>query len=151
MAAATLRRMRQVAQAKLPFRPGVQVPGESARPLVLALLFASATMSSGKGGAAAGRAWEDSEGSGAGEETGRVRARALPRVWADGVARPEVEECAVWRGLLRRLRSGVERCRDHKSRKQSVDGRGGGSGAVWREWVATGNGGGGVSEIPWSF
>ncbi|XP_036754484.2 keratinocyte-associated transmembrane protein 2 [Manis pentadactyla] len=46
MAAATLRRMRQVAQAKLPFWPGVQVPGESARSLVLALLFASATMSS---------------------------------------------------------------------------------------------------------
>lgn len=62
MAAAALRRMRGTVQAKLRPSPGLQVPEVLAQPLVLALLLASATMSSGKGGAAAGRAWEDAEG-----------------------------------------------------------------------------------------
>lgn len=55
MAAAAVRRMRGTVQAKLRPSPGLQVSG------VLALLLASATMSSGKGGAAAGRAREDAE------------------------------------------------------------------------------------------
>lgn len=62
MAAATLRRMRGTVQRKLRPSPGLQVPGVLAWPLVPALLLASATMSSGKGGAAAGRAREDAEG-----------------------------------------------------------------------------------------
>ncbi|XP_004475969.1 keratinocyte-associated transmembrane protein 2 [Dasypus novemcinctus] len=46
MAAATLGRMRGVAQAKLLPGPGIQVPGGPAQPLVLLLLLASATLSS---------------------------------------------------------------------------------------------------------
>ncbi|XP_007113844.1 keratinocyte-associated transmembrane protein 2 [Physeter macrocephalus] len=46
MAAAALRRMRGAQQAKLWPRPAIQVPGGLALPLVLALLLASATMSS---------------------------------------------------------------------------------------------------------
>lgn len=46
MAAVALRRMSGVVQAKLPPRLGIQGPGGLARPLVLAFLLASATMSS---------------------------------------------------------------------------------------------------------
>ncbi|XP_055285092.1 keratinocyte-associated transmembrane protein 2 [Moschus berezovskii] len=46
MAAAAWRRMSGAEQATLPRRPGVQVPGGLARPLVLALLLASAIMPS---------------------------------------------------------------------------------------------------------
>nr|XP_020763737.1 keratinocyte-associated transmembrane protein 2 [Odocoileus virginianus texanus] len=46
MAAAARRRMRGAEQANLPPRPGVQVPGGLARPLVLALLLACAIMPS---------------------------------------------------------------------------------------------------------
>lgn len=46
MAAAVLRRMRGTVQAKLRYSPGLQVPGGLAQPLVLALLLASATLSS---------------------------------------------------------------------------------------------------------
>lgn len=44
MAAAALGRMRVAVRAKLPLGPGIQTPGRLARPLVLALLLASATM-----------------------------------------------------------------------------------------------------------
>lgn len=54
MAAVALGRMSGVVQAKLPPRLGVQAPGGLARPLVLAFLLVSATVSSGKGGAGAG-------------------------------------------------------------------------------------------------
>lgn len=60
MAAAALGRMRVAVRAKLPLGPGIQTPGRLARPLVLALLLASATMANGKGGAAgrdAGAGW----------------------------------------------------------------------------------------------
>ena len=76
MAAAVLRRMRGTVQAKLRYSPGLQVPGGLAQPLVLALLLASATLSSGKVGAAAGRSREGR----AGGETGPARERALPSV-----------------------------------------------------------------------
>ncbi|XP_014712230.2 keratinocyte-associated transmembrane protein 2 [Equus asinus] len=46
MAAVALRKMRRAVQAKLPPRPGIQVPGGLARPLALALLLASAIVSS---------------------------------------------------------------------------------------------------------
>ncbi|KAM5301805.1 keratinocyte-associated transmembrane protein 2 [Glossophaga mutica] len=46
MAAVALRRMSGAVRAKLPPRPGTQVPGGLERPLVLALLLASATVSS---------------------------------------------------------------------------------------------------------
>ncbi|XP_008573337.1 PREDICTED: keratinocyte-associated transmembrane protein 2 [Galeopterus variegatus] len=46
MATAALGKMRGAAQAKLLSRPGIQAPGGLARPLVLALLLASAAMSS---------------------------------------------------------------------------------------------------------
>nr|XP_019595942.1 PREDICTED: keratinocyte-associated transmembrane protein 2 [Rhinolophus sinicus] len=46
MAAVALRRMSGVVQAKLPPRLGVQAPGGLARPLVLAFLLVSATLSS---------------------------------------------------------------------------------------------------------
>ncbi|CAI9178138.1 unnamed protein product [Rangifer tarandus platyrhynchus] len=46
MAAAARRRIRGAEQANLPPRPGVQVPGGLARPLVLALLLACAIMPS---------------------------------------------------------------------------------------------------------
>lgn len=54
-------------------------------------------------------------------------------------------------GSLRGREAGL-RCRDPRSRER-VEGRGGRSGAgVWslEEWVATGNGGSGVSRIPWT-
>lgn len=76
MAAAVLRRMRGTVQTKLVSSPGLQVPGGLAQPLVLALLLASATLSSGKVGAAAGRAREGR----AGGETGPATERALPSV-----------------------------------------------------------------------
>ncbi|XP_036985809.2 keratinocyte-associated transmembrane protein 2 [Artibeus jamaicensis] len=46
MAAVAVRRMSGALRAKLPPRPGTQVPGGLERPLVLALLLASATVSS---------------------------------------------------------------------------------------------------------
>ncbi|KAF6080638.1 keratinocyte associated transmembrane protein 2 [Phyllostomus discolor] len=46
MAAVAVRRMSGAVRAKLPPRPGTQVPGGLERPLVLALLLASATVSS---------------------------------------------------------------------------------------------------------
>ena len=50
MAVAARRRMSGAEQANLLPRPGVQVPGGLARPLVLALLLASAIMPSGRSG-----------------------------------------------------------------------------------------------------
>jgi hypothetical protein len=76
-AAAALGRMRESMQAKLLSGPGIQAPGGLARPLILALLLASA-MSNGKGGAAAGRAREGGEGPGAGLGTGRSSERGAP-------------------------------------------------------------------------
>lgn len=76
MAAVALRKMSGAVQAKLSFGLGIQVPGGLARPLVLAFLLASATVSSGKGGVGAG----DGEGPCAGWDTGRARERALPSV-----------------------------------------------------------------------
>ena len=70
MAAAALRRMRGAQQAKLRPRPAIQVPGGLALLLVLALLLASATMSSGKWGAAVGRSREDRESPGAERQDG---------------------------------------------------------------------------------
>lgn len=80
MAAVALKRMSGVAQAKLPPRLGIRAPGGLARPLVLALLLASATMSRGKGGAGAGRRRGPVRGPGA----GGARERALPCVRSRG-------------------------------------------------------------------
>lgn len=80
MAAAAPSRMRGTVQAKLPPKPGIQVPTGLARPLVLAVLLASVLISSGKGGAAAGRAQEDGEGLGTCSEAGPAGEPALRSV-----------------------------------------------------------------------
>ena len=72
MAEVALRRMSGVVRAKLPPRLRVQAPGGLQRPRILTLLLASATVSSGKGGAAAGRL------RGARRTGARTRRRAEP-------------------------------------------------------------------------
>ena len=117
MAAAARRRMSGAEQANLLPRPGVQVPGGLARPLVLALLLASAIMPSGKGGAAAGRAREDGAGPGAERQDGPGQGTGDSECPEQVVVSRGAGSLQPWRGCLtgsvkvgslRGLRSGLE-------------------------------------------
>lgn len=143
MAAAARRRMRGAEQANLPPRPGVQVPGGLARPLVLALLLASAIMPSGKGGAA-GRTRKDGAGPGAEPQDGPGQGTGDSECPEQVAVSRGAGSLQPWRGCLkvcgeggclkgsvkvgslRGLRSGLESSGDPGS--ECVDGRGGLSG-----------------------
>lgn len=120
MAAVALKRMSGVVQAKLPPGLGVQGPGGLARPLVLAFLLASATMSSGKGGAGAGR--RRGPGRGPGDRPGR-----FPVSGAEGAVqmgqgslrarggRAGCPKASKEAGCLRGLIIEAERCRTQET------------------------------------
>ena len=140
MAAPARRRMSGAEQANLLPSPGVQVPGGLARPLVLALLLASAIMPSGKGGAAAGRAREDGAGPGAERQDGPGQGTGDSECPEQVVVSRGAGSLQPWRGCLkvcgkggclkgsvkvgslRGLRSGPESSGDPGS--ECVDGRG---------------------------